>query len=102
MENDFLIPDQKIISKILSQKDCNNFKLSHYLFSGIKNYITSKQVNNNKKLIEEKYQEKIEIFEEKCRKGENDSYICSLIRNDSVEEFISFINQKNIPLNTKI
>ena len=29
-----------------------------------------------------------EDFEEKCQLGENDSYISSLIRNDSIEDFI--------------
>ncbi|KAK8835347.1 hypothetical protein M9Y10_034110 [Tritrichomonas musculus] len=44
----------------------------------------------------------IENFEEKRRIGENDSYICSLIRNDAVEEFVSHVNQANIPLTTQI
>ncbi|KAK8897957.1 hypothetical protein M9Y10_000201 [Tritrichomonas musculus] len=35
-------------------------------------------------------------FEEKRKIGENDSYICELIRNDSVEEFIQFVNRSNI------
>ena len=29
-------------------------------------------------------------YEEKRQEGENDSYICSLIREDSVEEFIAY------------
>ena len=41
-------------------------------------------------------------FDEKCQLGENDSYICQLIQNDSVEEFISFINQKKISLSSTI
>ena len=34
--------------------------------------------------------------------GENDSYICTLIRQDLVEEFISYINRFNISLTIKI
>ena len=35
-------------------------------------------------------------FDEKRRIGENDSYVCELIRNDSIEEFVSYVNQNNI------
>ena len=35
-------------------------------------------------------------YEEKREEGENDSYICSLIRQDSAIEFISHVNRNNI------
>ena len=41
-------------------------------------------------------------YEEKHQKGENDSYICSLIRQDSIEEFISHVNENNISPLSKI
>ena len=37
-------------------------------------------------------------FNEKRQLGENDDYICALIRNDSVEDFIVFVNQNNIDI----
>lgn len=37
-------------------------------------------------------------YDKNRRKGENESYICSLIRSDSVEEFVSYINKNQIPL----
>ena len=37
-------------------------------------------------------------FEEKRINGENDSYLCSLIRNDSVENFVCYEHQTNISL----
>ena len=52
--------------------------------------------------IKEQYNEEINNFEEKCRIGENDSYICSLIRQDSVEEFISYVNKNNVSLSSQI
>ena len=39
---------------------------------------------------------------ESCEKGENDSFLCELIRNDSVVEFIAYVNQKNYQLSSKI
>ena len=41
-------------------------------------------------------------FEQKRRKGENESLICQLIRDDSLEEFISFVEKNNICLTGQI
>lgn len=41
-------------------------------------------------------------FDDKRYVGENDSYLCELIRNDNVEEFIIYVNQTNYPLEEKI
>lgn len=38
-------------------------------------------------------------LDEKRRKGENTSYICSLIRDDSIIEFIQYVNRTNYSLN---
>ncbi|KAK8871386.1 hypothetical protein M9Y10_007111 [Tritrichomonas musculus] len=40
-----------------------------------------------------------ESFDQKRKIGENEDYICHLIRNDSIVEFITYINQINISLN---
>lgn len=55
-------------------------------------------------LLKSKYDECIEDSkrEEKFLIGENDSYICELIRNDSVQEFIKYVNQSNISLFSEI
>ena len=41
-------------------------------------------------------------FFEKRKKGENDSYICKLIQNDSVEDFVSHVTKNNYSLRSKI
>ena len=41
-------------------------------------------------------------FEEKRKIGENDAYICKLIRNDNITDFIIFINQNGIQLDLLI
>lgn len=43
-----------------------------------------------------------DIFNQKRKIGENDSYICKIIRQDSIDDFISHVNRSNIPLNMKI
>ena len=69
----------------------------------MKRYIneeTQKQIEDQ---IKSKFEEEdISKFEEKCRTGENDSYLCTLIREDSVEDFISHVTRLNITLSSKI
>lgn len=43
-----------------------------------------------------------ENFEEKRRIGENDSFICQIIRDDLIDDFIIYINQTNININSTI
>lgn len=86
----------------MNKKDPNQFEYSHYLYGGIKEYMDE---NDRKKIEDEilqNYIEDIETFEKKCRIGENDSYLCSLIRQDLVVEYITYINENNLSLLTKI
>ncbi|KAK8899033.1 hypothetical protein M9Y10_001330 [Tritrichomonas musculus] len=41
-------------------------------------------------------------FFENRKKGENDSYICKLIQEELIEEFITYVNQSNISLKSTI
>ena len=43
-----------------------------------------------------------ENFEELRQKGENESKICELIRNDSIDDFIVYVNENNISLHSTI
>lgn len=55
------------------------------------------------KLFPEINQEnKSEDFEKNRRIGENENHICSIIREDSLDEFIQYINETNIKLSTGI
>lgn len=54
------------------------------------------------KLFVEKEFKMPENFEEKRIIGENDNYICTLIRKDQIDEFISHVNQKIIDLDSHI
>lgn len=47
-------------------------------------------------------EESIEDMEKKCQIGENKLTICTLIRNDSIDEFIIYVNERNISLSSKI
>ena len=62
--------------------------------------------NKAKQLLQKDLQKQEDDFMTKLYQkrllGENDSHICQLIRDDSVEEFISYVNRTNISLSSKI
>ena len=41
-------------------------------------------------------------YENNRKKGENENYLCQLIREDSIDEFVSFVNRNNLNLSSKI
>lgn len=68
----------------------------------MKQYLDQKIQKQTEEVITRIFEVEISSFEKKCRIGENDSYICTLIRKDSVEEFISYINRINLSHSSKI
>ena len=52
--------------------------------------------------IEEIEQELPKNFNELRKAGENESYICELIRNDSIDDFIVYVNKRNYSLQSTI
>ena len=78
-------------------------KLEHknyrfYFFPWIKQFLDERQ----REEIEEKIKPHIENFEKNSHNGENESYICELIRKDLVKEFIIYVNKTNLQISSKI
>ena len=78
-----------IEEKIINIKNTNLPKLNEYFkkskyFSKIDDDSLNENINSKRK------------------KGENDSVLCELIRNDSLDEFILFVSKNNINLNSTI
>ena len=97
----FIKPSDSFLSDFKSKK-YTNMQNYHYFYPSIKNYLDKSTQKDIEEEIFQLYNEKIESFEEKCLIGENDSIICSLIRSDSIEEFIIHINKNCIQLSSKI
>ena len=98
IKNKIISIDQYVLQFILNDETYYQF-----FYSEIKSYLSEKQ---QKQIEEELLKIDIDIFstyENKREIGENDTYIGSLIRQDIVEEFITFVNKNNISLsNTTI
>ena len=85
--------DEEIVKLILEEK--NNY--CHFFFPEIKSLIGEEKV----KQIESEISN-TDNFEEKRQIGENDSVICSLIRNDSLDDFISHVINSNLSIESEI
>ena len=98
-----IIISDKIISKyILYKYESNNSRYCHFFYPEIKQHVEEEELKNIEDELKSIDDEIFTEYEEKRHLGENDSYICSLIRNDSIEEFITYVSKMNISLNSTI
>ena len=85
---------------IIFDYDNSKNKYHLYLLPEIKNLIDDQYFK--KKSNRREINNFDDDFYSKRKEGENGSYICSLIRNDSVKDFIIYYNQKNFSLSSTI
>lgn len=101
-ENRIIKLDDQIYQQIIDTIEGNGNRFCHFFYPEIKEFLGSEKVKDIETELFECDSNIFNNFEEKRYKGENDSYICSLIRSDSVEEFISYVNRTNISLKSEI
>ena len=89
----YLIKDQilKVDGKVVDS--LIELHLQNYFIPEISSFY-----NGNQLKLSESNRKEYELFELKRKSGENDENICQLIRNDSIDEFISYVNRLNLPL----
>ncbi|KAK8836284.1 hypothetical protein M9Y10_039919 [Tritrichomonas musculus] len=98
IQNELITPNDFIIRGILDKRPNR-----YFLYPVIKSYINEIEKKNDlEKQIKTIQDSDLTIFQTNCERGENDSEICCLIRDDSIDEFIAFFHRKNLVLNSKI
>ncbi|KAK8876102.1 hypothetical protein M9Y10_006288 [Tritrichomonas musculus] len=85
-----LIPDKFIYSQIISS-EYSEKKYFEYFYPEFKSFSN-----------EEVTEFDIELFEKNRMIGENDQYICELIRDDLIDDFIIYVNRTNYSLSMPI
>ena len=93
LNNDFIDADVQIIEALLNKCELNGIKYCHFFFPEIKKVISDDRIQEIENELLEIDPKIFDNYESKRQKGENDSYICTLIQNDSVEEFIQYTTQ---------
>ena len=106
IETKILIIDESIAKQIIQSKYAKA-KYPQYFQPEIQPFINKKwfpkyNYDSEKNWILEIQKEIPEYFYELRKIGENDHFICELIRKDSIDDFITYINQNNYPLNSTI
>ncbi|KAK8837292.1 hypothetical protein M9Y10_036722 [Tritrichomonas musculus] len=92
--------DTKIITidaKISNEKILLIEEYKKLFFPEIKVFLDKEKIAEIEKDISS-----IDSFDQKRHEGENDSYVCYLIRQDAAEDFITYVNQTNLSLNSQI
>lgn len=97
-DKNIIIFDESIFNQIKNESNSNGNKYSHFFYPEIKSFLSSEKVKKIEKKLLNFDSNIFNDFEKKRQEGENESFICSLIRNDSVEEFISYVNKTNLSL----
>lgn len=85
--------DQNIVNFFIG----SNKNYCHYFYPEVKEFLDQK--------LRIKIEEEISYiknFDDQRKTGENETYLCNLIRNDLIDEFVSYVNKINLPLTTKI
>ena len=83
----------KNIAKIIKNGKYKDRKYIEYFFNEMKPFLNKKEIKEIK--IPDNY-------DENRKNGENENYICKLIRDDSIEDFIIYINRTNLPFSQRI
>lgn len=66
-------------------------KYQQYIFTELKPYLEKREIESISREIPEN-------FEEFRKTGENHNELCELIRKDSIEDFITYVNKTNLLL----
>ncbi|KAK8885116.1 hypothetical protein M9Y10_044245 [Tritrichomonas musculus] len=96
IQNQIIQIDKSIADSIIMKCE------EKYFYPEIKPLISEKEGEDIKNSLLEIDSEIFDTFEKNRQTGENESIICELIRNDSVEEFISYVTKVNFDLNYSI
>ena len=101
--------EEKIIS--MNQKIADIMRNSKYRAANYPQYFTPEirpffteeekdPTIKHEKLFQQITKELPNDFEEKRKIGENDDFLCEMIRKDQIDEFISYVNRTNLNLNS--
>lgn len=106
IQNKIIEIDQSIFNEMIDQND--TFQYLEYFLPEVKSFLLSKKyteikdyifINENILISDDQTNP---IYDEKRERGENGHYICHIIQNDFIDEFVSYVNQQCVPLSSTI
>ena len=97
IDESLLTFDSSIYEKLREEKFWQKFYIKYFL-NECKQFISEPLFDE----IKNELGDNLKDFEKNRKNGENHNYICFLIRNDSIKEFIIYANKTNLQLNSQI
>ena len=105
LEANIITIDASIVDDMKTNRESLIFHFDRdiqFFYPEIKQYIDEKDRKNFEYQMLNYDPNIFNDFDEKRRIGENEQYICELIRSDSIVEFVSYVNKTNYPLSNYI
>ena len=102
LKNGIIDFTETIYKELINNIEANGNRYCHFFYPELEKLKGAKAMKSIKDEILSIDPTAFDNFESKRQEGENDSYICLLIRNDSVEEFIAFVQRQNISVCSEI
>lgn len=93
-ENKIITVDDTINKELIGTIEKNGNCLYHFFYLEIKEFNKKEEIEEIEKELLSKDPNIFDHFDEKRHEGENDTYICTLIRQDSAEDFISHVTRR--------
>ncbi|KAK8896811.1 hypothetical protein M9Y10_014732 [Tritrichomonas musculus] len=101
-EKEIIVIDGIIAQEIYKTVETNGNRYCHFFYPEIKKFLKEYQIQCIENELLSKDPNFFDYFDEKRFLGENDSRICSIIRADSIDEFIEYVNETKISLTSKV
>lgn len=99
----FLIENKYLtIDKYISKQITNDFGYCFYFFPEIRSLIDDHSIRKIERKMQEIGITDPDDFEARRKEGDNECEIAQIIRNDSVDEFVSFVKNTNFSLTSQI
>lgn len=87
-----IIVVDKYIAEVMTKDKYKKLNYPSYFYPELKPFLTDESIID--KEAKEMYDNELQEFEENRQVGENSTYICKLIRNDEIDDFVAYMNRK--------
>ena len=91
-----IIPTEEIFDILINNTKYIDKKYLEYFWPEFEQFIDDNKKKSIRDQVNEIKENTIDLFNVKREIGENDYYICELIRNDMIDDFISYLEKSNI------
>lgn len=102
LQNQIITITQPIYEEIITKIESNGNRLCHFFYPELENFIGKDEMKNVKEELLMTHPNIFDAYYSNHQEGENYSYICKLIRQDSIVEFVQYMNRMNYPLSSQI